>query len=97
MSDAGDTICEDCLDLCRDIIAEEIEQEAKRAVRERRATEAGAEQTSKPQRREDPDLACSFCGKHRADVQKLIVGPTVNICDACVRRRSDVLTDVPQT
>ena len=29
-------------------------------------------------------LACSFCGKPDTDVQRLIVGPDVRICDQCV-------------
>jgi hypothetical protein len=29
-------------------------------------------------------LACSFCGKRAADVAKLVAGPQVFICDACV-------------
>jgi len=29
-------------------------------------------------------LYCSFCGKSQYDVQKLIVGPSVLICDDCV-------------
>jgi hypothetical protein len=30
------------------------------------------------------DLACSFCGKREDQVQKLIAGPRVFICDECV-------------
>jgi ATP-dependent protease Clp ATPase subunit len=29
-------------------------------------------------------LACSFCGKDAAQVSKLVAGPRVYICDACV-------------
>jgi hypothetical protein len=29
-------------------------------------------------------LYCSFCGKNQHEVQKLIAGPTVFICDECV-------------
>ena len=29
-------------------------------------------------------LFCSFCGKSQHDVKKLIAGPAVFICDACV-------------
>jgi ATP-dependent protease Clp ATPase subunit len=90
-------ICDECVDLCRDIIAEEIEQEARRRIRERGAADATARQTSEPERGERSQLACSFCGKDQADVQKLIAGPTVYICDACVRRCGDVLTNVNQT
>jgi ATP-dependent protease Clp ATPase subunit len=29
-------------------------------------------------------LACSFCGKRDSEVAKLVAGPRVFICDACV-------------
>ena len=29
-------------------------------------------------------LACSFCGKDASQVSKLVAGPRVYICDACV-------------
>ena len=29
-------------------------------------------------------LSCNFCGKHREDVEKLIAGPGVYICNECV-------------
>ena len=32
----------------------------------------------------NPTLHCSFCGKTQHDVQKLIAGPTVFICNECV-------------
>jgi len=30
-------------------------------------------------------LSCSFCGRAEQEVQKLVAGPTVFICDTCVR------------
>ncbi len=36
-------------------------------------------------------IACSFCGKSRADVRKLISGPNVYICDECVALCSDIV------
>jgi hypothetical protein len=36
-------------------------------------------------------LCCSFCGKSRHEVQKLVAGPNVLICDACVAICVDVL------
>lgn len=36
-------------------------------------------------------LACSFCGKPQADVLKLIAGPSVYICDECVRLSADIV------
>jgi ATP-dependent protease Clp ATPase subunit len=29
-------------------------------------------------------LVCSFCGRHEDQVAKLVAGPRVYICDACV-------------
>lgn len=36
---------------------------------------------------------CSFCGKRRRDVQKIIAGPGVFICDRCVRLCNEVLVE----
>lgn len=29
-------------------------------------------------------LTCSFCGKHRDEVARLVAGPGVDICDGCI-------------
>lgn len=42
---------------------------------------------------ENPDLACSFCGKTQREVKKLIAGPIVFICDECIRMSADILED----
>jgi len=36
-------------------------------------------------------LACSFCGKSAAEVSKLVAGPRVYICDACVATASRIM------
>jgi ATP-dependent protease Clp ATPase subunit len=36
-------------------------------------------------------LACSFCGKSAAQVSKLVAGPKVYICDACVAEASRII------
>ncbi len=54
------------------------------------------------------NLCCSFCGKSQREVQKLIAGPTVYICDECIglcgniideeverEQRANTLADVP--
>ena len=38
-------------------------------------------------------LRCSFCNKSQNDVRKLITGPTVFICDECVRVCNDIIAD----
>ncbi len=37
------------------------------------------------------DLSCSFCGKSQSDVQRLIAGPDVYICDECVSLCNDIM------
>jgi ATP-dependent Clp protease ATP-binding subunit ClpX len=39
-------------------------------------------------------LRCSFCGKTQHEVKKLIVGPTVYICDECIELCADIISDV---
>ena len=36
-------------------------------------------------------LRCSFCGKGRDDVRKLVAGPGVYICDRCVQLCNEIL------
>jgi len=38
-------------------------------------------------------LACSFCGKNAAEVSKLVAGPKVYICDACVAIARHIIDD----
>lgn len=46
-----------------------------------RPAPAGSPQTLTPQ---EKLLYCSFCGKNQHEVQKLVAGPAVYICDECV-------------
>jgi len=39
------------------------------------------------------NLKCSFCGKGQSEVRKLIAGPSVFICDECVRICQDIIDD----
>ncbi len=38
-------------------------------------------------------LYCSFCGKSQHEVKKLIAGPTVFVCDECVRLCMDIIRE----
>ena len=42
--------------------------------------------------RPDNDLTCSFCGDSQHQVRKLIAGPSVYICDACVELAQGVVS-----
>ncbi len=41
----------------------------------------------------DENLRCSFCGKSRDQVRKLIAGPTVYICDECVGLCNEIMAE----
>src|SRR5580765_7281799 len=45
------------------------------------------------QEKMDRHLRCSFCGKGRDEVRKLIAGPTVYICDECVGLCNDIIVE----
>lgn len=51
-------------------------------------TSPDSKETAEAERRY---LCCSFCGKGQADVARLIAGPGVFICDACVRLCDQIL------
>jgi hypothetical protein len=40
-------------------------------------------------------LSCSFCGKRQEQVQRLIAGPGVYICDACIHLCNEILAANP--
>ncbi|MEV7723663.1 ClpX C4-type zinc finger protein [Streptomyces sp. NPDC087917] len=39
------------------------------------------------------DPTCSFCGKPRVEVDKLVAGPGVNICNQCVDLAHDIVAE----
>lgn len=43
--------------------------------------------------RADPERACSFCAKHVEQVRRLILAPTVSICDECVQAGERIMFD----
>lgn len=43
--------------------------------------------------KKDDELRCSFCGKPRSLVSRLIMGPEVNICDECIRNCVAILDE----
>ena len=44
----------------------------------------------------EKDLVCSFCGKHQDEVERMIIGPGVNICSECIGLCYDLLSDKPE-
>jgi len=41
----------------------------------------------------EPDCKCSFCGKNQEEVEKLIAGPDVYICDECVELCNEIVLE----
>lgn len=46
-----------------------------------------------PQRTRNDVPTCSFCGKRHDEVNKLIAGPDVNICDECVHLCGEIVAE----
>jgi hypothetical protein len=53
--------------------------------------ESGQREPGRP----GPKLACTFCGQDQAQARKLIAGPHVYICDACVSLARNVISSDP--
>jgi ribosomal protein L37AE/L43A len=45
----------------------------------------------KKQQKTQNDLVCSFCGKTEANVRKLIAGPSVFICNECIKMCNNIM------
>lgn len=71
-AEGGAVICGRCVDLSREV----LETDAR-------------DMRPRPERRPDGELRpgwllCAFCGRDRDQVRKLVAGPEVAICDACL-------------
>jgi len=42
---------------------------------------------------ENQEIICSFCGKYHDEVQKIIAGPKVYICDQCISMCSEIIDE----
>lgn len=67
----GVTICVACVDLALNVV--ELERQARKVMaRSKSPAPAGDVWT------------CAFCGRDKADVQMLVAGPRICICDGCL-------------
>lgn len=94
-------ICDECLVLCNDIIGEPtdhgtpdepvppaIEEPAVSEKRKRVTEQVGRLLSAVASPRPHATPSCSFCGEGQDGGRKLVAGPTVFICEECVRRFS---------
>jgi hypothetical protein len=92
---AVETTHSDCLELIAkafgyenwNILSAKIETIRPRGI-ESVASPAATQEPASPK-----TLYCSFCAKSQHDVQKLIAGPSVYICDECVELCVDIVRD----
>ena len=77
---SGIAICNECVDLCNDIIAEECNE----AITEEYAARAEKAEQG------DPKFFCSFCGSGLSPIEKsewVAANRRASICDRCILRR----------
>lgn len=60
------------------------------------AKKSPRKRTPKKQDAKNAILNCSFCGKNQHEVNKLIAGPKVFICDQCVSLCVDIIAEENQ-
>lgn len=76
-------ICDECIELCAGMSKEREDEKARRKMRERNSGPAEAPDRDGANAGKAV-LYCSFCGKTNHEVENLIAGPTVFICNECV-------------
>ena len=88
---SGSTICNECIALSLDIIGESQRRSAL-------SPPPSVSQTPVPTPADRTPRTgiplCSFCGKSHDEVDKLIAGPDVNICDNCVESYRSAMQDM---
>ena len=77
------TICDECVELCAYINEKRKGESVERRIREKgegleKAPDGAGGDAGKAV------LYCSFCGKTNHEVENLIAGPTVFICNECI-------------
>ena len=92
-------ICDECVGLCFDILAEDRRVELPAVVNRRREPLAPAELAELErmfieQPSEAKAFHCSFCGHSRQEVEKLIAGPAAFVCDECIEDAWTLLRSV---
>jgi len=91
-------ICNECVVLCRDILGprppappEEDDDSGRRTIEEMPSLPASDDEDVTTERRPPDDRHCSFCGRDKTAVERLINGPTVFICNECVELCEEIV------
>jgi hypothetical protein len=90
---AVDTTHSECLELVAKAFGYENWNVLAAKIDTARLRAAASAAAGAPDSGEQETLHCSFCGKSQHDVQKLIAGPAVYICDGCVKLCTEIVSD----
>ena len=90
-------ICDECVVRSREIIGPPspmaAAREPERTTGDLPAQALPDEEDVTAEKKPPDDMHCSFCGKLKTDVARLIAGPTVYICDECVALCEDIVAE----
>lgn len=92
-------ICNECVVLCREIIGPRKSRHADDAATPERTTEdleaqpPTDDEDVTAEKKPPDERHCSFCAKLKTEVEKLVAGPTVYICNECVELCEDIVAE----
>ena len=91
-------ICNECIVRCREILGPppppiDAPEPRERITMDIPAPAPPADEEVTAETKPPDDRHCSFCGKERNAVGRLIAGPTVFICNECVELCEDIVAD----
>jgi len=89
-------ICNECVARCREVIGPrpaplEDAAQPERTTGDLPAQLASADEEVTAERKPPDEKHCSFCGRLKVDVAKLVTGPTVYICNECIELCEDIV------
>jgi ATP-dependent protease Clp ATPase subunit len=92
-------ICNECVVLCREIIGPpppvDESRQPERTTADLPAQALSDEEDVTAEKKPPDEGHCSFCGKLKTEVARLVTGPTVYICSECVELCEDIIAHDP--
>jgi ATP-dependent protease Clp ATPase subunit len=90
-------ICNECVVRSREIIGPappfDESRQPERTTGDLPAQALPDDEDVTAERKPPDDMHCSFCGKLKTEVARLVAGPTVYICDECVALCEDIIAE----
>jgi len=90
-------ICNECVVLCREIIGPpppvDASKPPERTTADLPAQPLPDDEDVTAEKKPPDEMHCSFCGKLKTEVARLVTGPTLYICDQCVELCEDIIAE----